>query len=331
MSTDPDNAPAPSALIQAACLKETGVARKLLVDGENVNTVNLQSNEETALHISAQKGNLEMIKMLLEFHANIEARNSFQNTPLHEAVWYNNEDCVKFLLDEGADINARDKYENSPLHKAALNGSSNAAEILVNRGASIDAVEWRGKTPLHFCVEDSRMPLAGRSETGRVDVTKLLIEKGGNINACDNSEYSVWRRAKYCNNKDVKKLFGLAESSESEEVAPHASEAEAEDETQDFAKDIAGQVTTFTCEGYSVAQKRIYKKTILRNSNHKFINMRIIRSERYTADYLAKKLLEGLVGEGNTLPVDDGRLISCIDWISSMRRGGAAPHSISGI
>jgi uncharacterized protein len=74
-------------------------------------------------------------------------------TALHLAAFFGHRDLVGLLIDRGADINARSKsvrfaQENTPLHAAAANRQTAAAEVLIDRGADINARDGRGFTPL---------------------------------------------------------------------------------------------------------------------------------------------------------------------------------------
>ncbi|EDO45485.1 predicted protein, partial [Nematostella vectensis] len=61
-------------------------------------------------------------------------------TPLHIAVVYGHWEIVKLLLDEGADVEAQTKNGYQPLHLAAQYGHKIIIEILLQRGAPPDAL-----------------------------------------------------------------------------------------------------------------------------------------------------------------------------------------------
>jgi uncharacterized protein len=74
-------------------------------------------------------------------------------TALHLAAFFGHRDLVGVLIDRGADIDARSRsarfaQENTPLHAAAANRQTAAAEVLIDRGADINARDGRGFTPL---------------------------------------------------------------------------------------------------------------------------------------------------------------------------------------
>jgi ankyrin repeat protein len=81
----------------------------------------------TALHIAAYYGNLDIVNRLLEkfcelksCHGNINAKNSEGHTPLYFAVLTKyeisecqKEKCIQILINAGADIDAKDNLKRS--------------------------------------------------------------------------------------------------------------------------------------------------------------------------------------------------------------------------
>jgi ankyrin repeat protein len=73
----------------------------------------------------------------------------------------NNYDCiVALLLDFGADVNAKNVGGNTPLHVAATRNSKESVKWLLKRGARIDIENVSGKTAYEVgmstnCIEAS--------------------------------------------------------------------------------------------------------------------------------------------------------------------------------
>ncbi|MFZ6844987.1 ankyrin repeat domain-containing protein [Undibacterium sp. RuTC16W] len=91
--------------IMLACFEENALAVKQLIDAE------AQINQPgwTALHYASAKGNVEIIGVLLEQSAYIDAASPNGTTPLMMSVRSGKLDAVKFLLDEGADANLKNQ------------------------------------------------------------------------------------------------------------------------------------------------------------------------------------------------------------------------------
>ena len=94
------------------------------------------------LHSAAYSGDFRVVKELIKYNADIDARDGAKETPLHEAsgnLTPNSPDIVRLLLDHGADVNARNYKGGPPLHCAAHRGNLEAARILLEHGADVQA------------------------------------------------------------------------------------------------------------------------------------------------------------------------------------------------
>jgi len=74
---------------------------------------------ETALHICANWGDAEAIRVLVANGADINKRGEDDNTPLHFAAMMGHLPATQALVELGA-ANTRDRYGNLPIDLAAL-------------------------------------------------------------------------------------------------------------------------------------------------------------------------------------------------------------------
>ena len=94
-----------------------------------------------------------VLKLLIEFFADVNTVDFMGRTALHLACLTSNSCVAKILLDQGAEVNRWDKLKNTtPLHCAARSGSVECIQQLLRRGAYVNAgIEKR--SALHMAVE----------------------------------------------------------------------------------------------------------------------------------------------------------------------------------
>lgn len=78
-------------------------------------------NDWTPLHFSCLSGNLNIVNLLLNKKANIDAETTLKFTSLHIATQKGFEEITQCLIRAGAEVNCRDIYSNTPLHYAVQN------------------------------------------------------------------------------------------------------------------------------------------------------------------------------------------------------------------
>lgn len=71
-------------------------------------------NGDTTLHHAAAKGNMDVVRGLLDQGANVNAQNKMGNTPLHEAARQGQIGTTKILLKGGADANLKNVHGLRP-------------------------------------------------------------------------------------------------------------------------------------------------------------------------------------------------------------------------
>jgi ankyrin repeat protein len=107
----------------------------LLDRGADINA--RTSNNLTPLCLVAfmSHDDVEFARMLLRHRARIEVPEENLWPPLHCAVRKNNIQIVRLLLEHGADVNARDYLGNTPSQLYTVTSTPEIAELLSNYGA----------------------------------------------------------------------------------------------------------------------------------------------------------------------------------------------------
>ncbi len=112
----------------------------------------------TALHWAVQQGDGEIVALLLDAGADVEARTRLgSHTPLHVASRSARTAALRALLAAGADARAVTTTGATALHFAAAAGGPETVAALLDHGADADAREpvW-GQTPLMFAAAAAR-------------------------------------------------------------------------------------------------------------------------------------------------------------------------------
>ena len=167
----------------------------------------------TPLHFAVHNNRFDIIKLLIEMGANINASDFYNTTPLHLAVGISSLENIQWLVQHGADINALTIYNETPLHIAIRNNRVDVTQWLVKHGAfvkdkeyyshpnyplfalylsdhkHIETIKWFAKNADYINTiyekdpNDKRTLLHIAVELDNMHVTRWLTENGADINA----------------------------------------------------------------------------------------------------------------------------------------------------
>ena len=205
--------PATSQLVSASQKGDAAKVKELLAaSGTNVNEVDSETGR-TALHWASRENRGEIVALLIEAKADVNAQDRTGKGPLTLAAETGSVDATKRLLDAGASVTARDQIGGTPLTWACGLGSADTVQLLLEKGADVSVVDVNGLTPLIWAAgigkpETVAVILAKKPElnlkdgvtgdtalmravrSGKAESVKMLIVAGADVNLNNKQGYS---------------------------------------------------------------------------------------------------------------------------------------------
>ncbi len=145
-------------LAYAAGFGQMEVLRFLVARGADVNARDPRGL--SALHLTVYTGQLQTLRFLLDRGADVRAKGPSGMAPLH---WANrgSAEVVRLLIERKAEINARNDYGNTSLILAAREGNREVVAALVEAGADVNAANpLTGDGPLDVAIQEGRGGIA---------------------------------------------------------------------------------------------------------------------------------------------------------------------------
>ncbi|KAJ4355542.1 uncharacterized protein N0V89_003559 [Didymosphaeria variabile] len=137
-------------------------------------------SRQTALHIAAENGHVDIVRLLIEKRAKIDAMDDRGCTPLYKACGAKSDDSALYMIHHAEDINKRANNGKTPLQKAAARGHRKIVEAIFEKCNRDVAVltnkDNRERTPLHAA-----------AQYGRKDVVEYLLQQGVSVTVQDNN------------------------------------------------------------------------------------------------------------------------------------------------
>jgi ankyrin repeat protein len=140
------------------------------------------NTDRDALRQSLQKvaarGNLKLVRLLLEHGAEVNIRRDSETPSLAKAAEAGHVAVVMELLARKADPNWRNKIGQSVLFLACTKGRSAVVQPLLDAGAKVDVRDREGRTALLFLASE-------KTDKLKTDILKMLVQANADIEARD--------------------------------------------------------------------------------------------------------------------------------------------------
>ena len=181
--------------LQAACHVGSKEIVKMLLDGGA--NINAQGGfYGNALQAACERGSKEIVELLLDGGANINAQGGSFETALQAACQRGSKEIVKMLLDRGADINVQGGHFGNALQATYFRNSTEIVKMLLDGGADLNIQGgWDGNALQAAC------------ERGSKEIVKMLLDGGANINAQGGSCHTALQAACQRGSTEIVKLL----------------------------------------------------------------------------------------------------------------------------
>ncbi|MDF1570029.1 MAG: ankyrin repeat domain-containing protein [Bacteroidales bacterium] len=182
----------------------------LLERGADPDAVSAIGN--TALMYAAEKGNMQIMKMLVAAGAEVNTTGFNGATPLFLAILNNDFQATKYLLEQGADPNVKDDFGVTPLLYTAATNQYQSADLLLFHDADPEVRDAEGNDPLMAAVTfenletsdvllqngldpDTRdhrnnTPLIVGTQRGNYSIMDLLLDYEADANLANRKNYT---------------------------------------------------------------------------------------------------------------------------------------------
>jgi ankyrin repeat protein len=101
---------------------------------KELNILSQEEKDKKLLYL-AYKGQIAVVKLLIEVGADVNAKNINGTTVLMWASRYDKLEIVKYLIENGADINAKNFFGSTALNIVICNNKLNIINLLKKYGA----------------------------------------------------------------------------------------------------------------------------------------------------------------------------------------------------
>lgn len=171
-----------STLVRAVRFKDHRLVQQLLESGTPADG----EPDQNLLHLAVSISDLDSMRLLLQFGAQVDARDRAGITPLYAATEVMFLAGAQLLLQHGADPNLHvEAHGETPFALSLAEGRDHFALLYLDNGAHVDTPLANGNTPLIQAIETA----------SDGTVVELMLEKGADPNRKNNKGETALFRA----------------------------------------------------------------------------------------------------------------------------------------
>lgn len=114
------------------------------------------------IHFASYRGNIDVIKMLIDYGADYTVSNEKGLNVLHMAAQGDNPSSLIYFLEKfNMNLDSKDVVGSTPLHWACFTGSENAFNFIINYNSrqyvDVNCQDKQGLTPMHLAVMSGKI------------------------------------------------------------------------------------------------------------------------------------------------------------------------------
>ena len=195
-----------TAILYAAYRGNILIIRSLIECGADVNVTS--KNGLNVLHMAAQGNNPNIIIYFkIKYNISVLSTDLQGNTPLHWASYNSSEEAINFLLSYMTDINIKNNDGKTPLHIAVFTEKPSLIKKLIKRGADINIKDKNGKTPYDLALELTGAESRVTGILMGIKKQKNLVEKLLNISCINSDNNNNFASIKNQENNGLSKIY----------------------------------------------------------------------------------------------------------------------------
>uniref|UniRef100_U3FYT6 E3 ubiquitin-protein ligase MIB2 n=1 Tax=Micrurus fulvius TaxID=8637 RepID=U3FYT6_MICFL len=172
-------ADSPGRLVVEAAHGNIGKVRDLIQ--KYPDKVDVQNQGRTALQVASYVGQMEVVNLLAQAHANIDLWDEEGDTALHYAAFGNQADVARLLVSKGANPNILNTARCTALYVSVNHGFTEVVKALCENNCDVNLPGSSGDTPLHYAITaDFKCIIEALTEVPGIDFT-IQNQQGFNL------------------------------------------------------------------------------------------------------------------------------------------------------
>ena len=160
--------------------------------------------------VAAERGDLTILKLLLDAGADPNGTTWVGDTPLIIALMNGKREAVNLLLEYKADVNQINKFGTSAFMGACMMGDEDIVAMLLANGADVNKT-FSFANPATHTVHVKTTPLSAAIQLKNMEVVRLLLKQKADVSIKDGLGKNAIDYAKESNNSEIFKIFNLSQ------------------------------------------------------------------------------------------------------------------------